>query len=102
MVTADGVIERLRGVHDPEVGVNIVDLGLVYGVNVEDSAVFVLMTLTSPGCPLGDTVEESVRRALESVPGVEEVQLRLTFEPPWGPERMSRAALTALGWPADD
>jgi metal-sulfur cluster biosynthetic enzyme len=100
MFTADEVLDRLREVYDPEIGINIVDLGLIYAVTASDRKVSVLMTLTTPGCPLGETVEASVRQALSALPEIREVDLQLTFEPPWGPERMSPSALAALGWPA--
>ncbi len=78
----------LRAVFDPELGMSIVDLGLVYGVEVHDATVRVTMTLTTPGCPLHGAMTGSVRRAVMLVPGVENVEVQLTFDPPWTPERI--------------
>jgi metal-sulfur cluster biosynthetic enzyme len=88
-VTADAVTEALRGVLDPELGLSIVDLGLVYGVEVREGAVAIRMTLTSPGCPLHEAMPEWVRRAVTELPGVERVEVALTFDPPWTPARVA-------------
>jgi len=76
----------LRAVLDPELGMSIVDLGLVYGVEVRDGTVLVTMTLTTPGCPLHGAMTGWVRQAVMLVPGVESVEVQLTFDPPWTPE----------------
>lgn len=78
----------LRAVLDPELGMSIVDLGLVYGVEVRDATVHVTMTLTTPGCPLHGAMTGWVRQAVMLVPGVESVEVQLTFDPPWTPERI--------------
>ena len=78
----------LRAVLDPELGMSIVDLGLVYGVEVRDATVRVTMTLTTPGCPLQGAMTGWVREAVMLVPGVENVDVELTFDPPWTPERI--------------
>ena len=87
-VTAEQVTAALRSVFDPEVGLSVVDLGLVYGIEIEDGQVTVTMTLTAPGCPIHDAMTDWVREAVKAVPGVGEVEVRLTFDPPWTPERM--------------
>ena len=90
--------EELRFVYDPELGLNVVDLGLVYRLQVASGEVEVDMTLTTPGCPMGETMPEAVRQALFMLPGVKEVHLRLVWEPRWEPEMMSDAARRELGW----
>lgn len=97
--TADQVREALRRVIDPEIGINIVDLGLVYGIEVAGGDVRVDVTMTTPACPLGEYVlagaEAAIRR---DVPGARSVEVRLVWEPPWSPERMSDEARHQLGW----
>jgi metal-sulfur cluster biosynthetic enzyme len=88
------VVQALKTVFDPELGMSIVDLGLVYDVRVRDGNVAVTMTLTAPGCPIHDVMPEWVRMALMGVPGVEHVDVTLTFEPPWTPDRITRPAET--------
>jgi radical SAM protein len=85
------VMQALGTVLDPELGMSIVDLGLVYGVRIRNGAVEVTMTLTAPGCPIHDVMPEWVRAAVMRVPGVERVDVTLTFEPPWTPDRIRRA-----------
>ncbi|MFX1738152.1 SUF system Fe-S cluster assembly protein [Paraburkholderia sp. A1RI_3L] len=93
------VIEALRGVFDPEIPVNIYDLGLVYGLEVDDTAgrVAIDMTLTAPGCPVAQTFPATVEDAVFSVAGVNDVHVELVWEPPWSLERMSEAARLQLG-----
>lgn len=92
------VEEALRLVIDPELGYNIVDLGLVYAVLVNDGGVVnIVMTTTTRGCPATDYLKEGARDAAWSVPGVEFVDVTLTYEPPWSPEKMSRGAKAHLG-----
>lgn len=88
----------LRGVVDPELGVNIVDLGLVYGIGIDDGAVTIEMTLTTPGCPLGGFMEDSIRACLTALPQVHAVGIDLVWEPPWDPSAMSDRARAELGW----
>lgn len=91
--------EVLRNVIDPEVGINIVDLGLVYRVDVEAGKVLVTMTLTTPGCPLHETIAEAVNSALvESLDGIKAVTLDLVWEPRWSPSMITEEGLEALGW----
>jgi metal-sulfur cluster biosynthetic enzyme len=91
------VLDALRHVVDPELGINIVDLGLVYDVRVRDGVVEIDYTLTTMGCPIGPLIEEQIHRLLEGVPGVEEVHAELVLRPPWTPDMMSEEAKAALG-----
>ena len=92
------VLEALRQVEDPELGMDIVDLGLLYEVEVEGPKVKVLYSLTSMGCPAGPLIAGDIERVAREVPGVEEVDLELTFDPPWTPDRMSDDAKFILGF----
>jgi len=89
--------ETLRQVDDPELGCNIVDLGLVYDVRVEGGAVTVVMTLTTQGCPMHESIGRGVSEALLAVPGVEDAQVDIVWDPPWCPDMMSEAARERLG-----
>ncbi|MCC8404905.1 SUF system Fe-S cluster assembly protein [Paraburkholderia sp. MMS20-SJTN17] len=93
------VIEALRTVFDPEIPVNIYDLGLVYGLDVDDEAgkVTIRMTLTAPGCPVAQTFPATVEDAVYSTAGVNSVRVELVWDPPWTKERMSEAARLQLG-----
>lgn len=92
------VIEAIREVYDPEIPVNVYDLGLIYEVNVDDQKnVHVLMTLTSPACPVAGTLPEEVEAAVRAVPGVGRASVELTWEPPFGIERMSEDVRLMLG-----
>lgn len=98
-MTEDSLREALREVIDPEVGVNVVDLGLVYDIRLKTEAVEVDLTMTSPACPLGDMVIDEARRALRRVvPGDREIRVNLVWDPPWGPAMMSEQARRVLGW----
>ncbi|WP_238384734.1 metal-sulfur cluster assembly factor [Segeticoccus rhizosphaerae] len=91
--------DLLHGVIDPEIGVNIVDLGLVYGIRVSsDGVALVRMTLTTPGCPLSAYMDDAVRGALWGAPGVSDVDLQIIWEPPWSTDMMSHRAKQELGW----
>jgi metal-sulfur cluster biosynthetic enzyme len=92
------VVEALRGVEDPELGMDIVELGLFYDAEIAGDDVKVHYTLTSMGCPAGPMIQEDIERAVKEIPGVGEVQSELTFEPPWSPERMSDDAKFILGF----
>ena len=98
MPSRDEVIEALRQVEDPELGMDIVDLGLLYDVEVEGPKVKVLYSLTSMGCPAGPLIAGDMERAAREVEGVEEVDLELTFDPPWTPDKMSDDAKFILGF----
>jgi metal-sulfur cluster biosynthetic enzyme len=94
----EDVRQALRGVIDPELGYNIVDLGLVYDVAVEDGGVVtVVMTTTTRGCPATSYLRDGARDAAWSVPGIEFVDVKLTYEPPWTPRMMSAEAMDYLG-----
>jgi metal-sulfur cluster biosynthetic enzyme len=98
MVTKDEVVEALRQVEDPELGMDIVDLGLVYDVDVDDRSVKVTHSLTSMGCPVGPMIQEEIHNVTSSLEGVENVEVELVWEPPWTPERMSDDAKFILGF----
>ncbi len=98
MPTVDEVTEALTNVIDPELGLDFVELGLVYDVEVEDSTVSITFTLTSPGCPIGPQVGEQMKEFVGELDGVEEVEPRMVFSPPWTPDRMSEDAKFALGF----
>jgi metal-sulfur cluster biosynthetic enzyme len=91
-VTPEQVTRALREVFDPELGMSIVELGLVYGIDVRGGAVTVTMTLTAPGCPLHDVMPEWVKEAVLRVPGVKHVDVTITFDPPWTTDRIARAS----------
>ena len=92
------VTAALRNVYDPEIPVNIYDLGLVYQVQIDEhAAVNVDMTLTAPGCPVAQTFPATVEREIMTVPGVTAARVELVWDPPWTPERMSEAAKLELG-----
>ena len=91
--------DALRTVDDPEAGVNIVDLGLVYGVSAAPPRAAVKMTMTSPACPMGDFLESAVKDALRGAfPGLTEVSVDFVWDPPWTPERMSESARGFFNW----
>ncbi len=87
-ISREQVTEALRSVLDPELGMSVVDLGLIYGVSVDGGHVGITMTLTAPGCPLHELMTDWVGRAVGQVPGVEDVEVAITFEPPWTPDRI--------------
>ena len=97
MVTEEVVTEALREVYDPELHYNIVDLGLVCDVDIKDGDVRVLMTLTTPACPIGPMIVEQVQELLGLMPGVKDVDVEFTFDPPWGPDMMTDEARADLG-----
>jgi metal-sulfur cluster biosynthetic enzyme len=96
-VDQDILIGALRTVKDPELNVNVVDLGLVYAIQTEGDQVFVDMTLTSPACPAGPQILRESVAALEKVEGVSKAQVKLVMTPPWSPDKMSDAARDELG-----
>ncbi|MDQ4149463.1 MAG: metal-sulfur cluster assembly factor [Actinomycetota bacterium] len=99
MPKTDEVIEALKVVTDPEIGINIIDLGLVYDVDVSDDGhAHVVFTLTSMGCPAGAQIESEIREAVASVEGISSVTSEMTMQPPWGPDKMSEFARSALGF----
>ena len=98
MPTAEQVREALTNVIDPELGLDFVELGLVYDVEVENDEVFVTFTLTSPGCPIGPQVSEQMKEFVGELDGVEKVHPKMVFTPPWSPDLMSEDAKFALGY----
>jgi metal-sulfur cluster biosynthetic enzyme len=98
MVSIEDVNDALREVIDPELGLDFVELGLIYEVTLDGGSVHVTYTLTSPGCPIGPQVEEQIEEFVSELDGVESVQSTMTFAPPWTPERMSEDAKFALGF----
>ena len=95
----DTIVEACRTVFDPEIPVNIYDLGLIYTIAIDtESAVKVIMTLTAPGCPVAGDMPGWVAEAIEPIPGVKQVDVELTWEPPWGMEMMSDEARLELGF----
>jgi metal-sulfur cluster biosynthetic enzyme len=96
--TAEQVLEALKSVFDPELGINVVDLGLVYDVDVdEEGGVDIRYTLTTMGCPIGPLIEDQMRAFVIALPGVEEVRPEMVLRPAWSPEMMSEEAKAALG-----
>jgi metal-sulfur cluster biosynthetic enzyme len=99
MTTPEQIREALRHVIDPELGINVVDLGLVYGIDEKDGSVRVTMTMTTPACPLGESLAEQAEATIrQNVQGVMSVSVELVWDPPWQPSMMSGAARKRLGW----
>jgi metal-sulfur cluster biosynthetic enzyme len=97
--TEELVWDALRSVHDPEVGMSVVDLGLVYAVEVSERDVAVRLTMTSPACPLGEVIAASAERAIRAAaPDAGRVEIAIVWDPPWTPDRMSEAARARFGW----
>jgi len=93
------VLDALRTVVDPEIGLNVVDIGLVYRVEPSDDKVEIDFTLTSPGCPLGDVIERDIKHAVKAATGIDNVVCNLVWNPPWSLEFMSEEARLELGFP---
>jgi metal-sulfur cluster biosynthetic enzyme len=98
MPTVEDVEEALTNVIDPELGLDFVELGLIYGIEVDAGKVHVTFSLTSPGCPIGPQVSEQIDEFVSELDGVESVESSMVFTPPWTPERMSEDAKFALGF----
>lgn len=94
-VSEQAVWERLSEVIDPELGCSIVDLGLIYDVRIDGSALSVAMTFTTPGCPMHEALLEGVKTALRTVPGVETASVRVVWDPPWNPSMMKQNSVKA-------
>jgi metal-sulfur cluster biosynthetic enzyme len=98
--TEDAIRDALRFVTDPEVGLNVIDLGLVYSIEVSAERIGVRMTMTTPACPVADTLVESVREAVRAAaPKTADIEIELVWDPPWNPEMMSEIARAHFGWP---
>jgi metal-sulfur cluster biosynthetic enzyme len=98
MVTHDDVVTALHGVEDPELGMDIVELGLFYEAEIDGPNVKVIHSLTSMGCPAGQMIQDGIHDAVAALPGVGEVQVELTFDPPWTPDKRSEDAKFVLGF----
>lgn len=99
MATREEVMVKLKSIPDPELGISIVDLGLIYGVEVDrKNKVTVRMTLTTIGCPLFSLIADPVKAAVRELPEVKDVEVELTFDPPWNPEKMSEEGKIQLGF----
>jgi metal-sulfur cluster biosynthetic enzyme len=98
MPSVEDVEEALSNVIDPELGLDFVELGLIYGIEIEGGDVHVTFTLTTPGCPIGPQVTEQIDEFVNELPDVTSVQSTMTFTPPWSPDKMSEDAKFALGF----
>ena len=98
-ITEGQVFEALKDCYDPEIPVNLVDLGLIYDVKIIDDWVGVKMTLTTPGCGMSGMISQNVRNRVLKVPGVKEADVRIVWDPAWSPARMSADAKKKLGMP---
>ncbi|MCE2464453.1 MAG: metal-sulfur cluster assembly factor [Dehalococcoidia bacterium] len=97
IVTNEEVRETLKNVYDPEIPVNVVDLGLIYDIQVSEGNVFVQMTLTAPGCGMGPMIAQQAEWAVSEIEGVEDVEVEMTFDPPWSPDLISEDGKKLLG-----
>lgn len=97
MPTEEEVREELRELMDPELDVNVVDLGLIYDIEVKGDRIEILMTLTTPACPMAGVFDEMVRQEVAHLEGINEVEVEITFDPKWTPEKMSDEAKDELG-----
>lgn len=98
MVTKKQVEEVLKTIPDPEIGVSLWDLGLIYGIKSKGDIVEIVMTLTTIGCPLFSLISDPIKKEVGKLPGVKEVRVDLTFEPPWNMDRMSESAKAQMGF----
>ncbi len=99
MLSKKQIMDKLKQVLDPELGISIVDLGLIYGVNISKTGIVIVdMTLTTIGCPLFDVMAEPIKEKIKAIRGVKKVKINLTFDPPWSMEKMSRDAKIMLGF----
>jgi FeS assembly SUF system protein len=96
-VSKDDVVAVLKKCYDPEIPINIYDLGLVYDIDIGEARIMVKMTLTAPGCPASAYLSSDVKRKLESLPGVKEAEVQIVWDPPWTPEAMSDIAKKQFG-----
>mgnify|MGYP004645845269 FL=1 len=97
-ILQDRIIQVLKTIHDPEIPVDIYELGLIYNIDIDDNNdVLIVMTLTAPNCPVADNLPLEVEEAVKRTEGVNNVQIQLTFEPAWSPEKISDEAKLALG-----
>lgn len=95
----DRIVERLRGIFDPEIPVNIYDLGLVYDISVDENYIaHILMTLTAPNCPVAESLPEEVKMKIAAIEGLKDCEVEITFDPPWDQDMMSESAMLDLGF----
>ncbi|KUK16852.1 MAG: Uncharacterized protein XD54_1854 [Thermococcus sibiricus] len=97
-ITKEMVLEKLKEVIDPEIGIDVVNLGLIYELKINpDNTVYVKMTMTTPGCPLTMWLLQAVEQKILEIPGVKDAEIELTFDPPWTPDRISKEVKKKLG-----
>lgn len=97
VITKEDVKEAMKDVYDPEIPVNVVDLGLVYNIDVTEGNVYVQMTLTAPGCGMGPMIAQQAEWRIAEMEGVEDVEVEMTFDPPWTPDLISEDGKKLLG-----
>ena len=97
MITKDKIIETLKHCYDPEIPINIVDLGLIYDIRIEQGNVSIQMTLTARGCPMSTFIADNVKRRIEALDEVDKVTVQVVWDPPWTPERIDPEAKKILG-----
>lgn len=97
MTLEDKIVEKLKEVYDPEISINVYDLGLIYEINIKDNHCDIVMTLTSAFCPAADEIIADVHQAVTAVDGIDSCDVKITFEPPFGPDKMSEEAKMILG-----
>jgi metal-sulfur cluster biosynthetic enzyme len=91
------IYEKLKQIYDPEVGINIVDMGLIYSLDIAENKVEITMTLTSPGCPAGPQILSQVDSQVKTLDGIEDVDIKVVWSPPWSPDMLSEEARDQLG-----
>ena len=99
MIDKEDILDELRNILDPELQLSIVDLGLIYRVEVGKDRIEIDYTLTTPGCPEGPIIEQEIRDTLEDITDIRNIRLNLVWEPMWGPEQMSEELRVSLGYP---
>lgn len=97
-LSKEGILQALKQVYDPEIPVDVVNLGLVYDVTIDGGKVGVTMTTTAPGCPMGNFIAAQAKRVIKGLEGVEEVEVELVYDPPWSLEKVTEEGKRALGW----
>jgi metal-sulfur cluster biosynthetic enzyme len=97
MVSKQDVIKALKDCYDPEIPINVVDLGLIYDVSINSGKVIIEITLTAVGCPLSEIITDDIMQKVSAIEGVKNVDVKLVFDPPWTPEKMSSKARQQLG-----
>lgn len=97
-LSKEGILQALKQVYDPEIPVDVVNLGLIYAVEIDGGRICVKMTTTAPGCPVGNLIAAQAERAIRRIEGVEEAHVELVYDPPWSMEMMSEEGRRMLGW----